>query len=161
MIVKKSDGTNQMVSANPFKWKMLRGHSSEGLKIFVKMLPAGIWEVGPTERKGARIQPAEQCAFCRMETCGTGCAVTHPPALALQLWLTAGLCSALPFLMLLLSLQCVSNPSTSPKLHLTPITQVTKLPYLGLSSIFFFHNYNFWAWNNRATLWRRVHSWFV
>lgn len=37
-----------------------------------------------------------------------------------------------------LSFQYVSNPSTSPKLHLTPITQVIKLLYLGLSSIFFF-----------------------
>lgn len=36
-----------------------------------------------------------------------------------------------------LSFQCVSNPSTSPKLHLTPIPQVIKLLYLGLSSIFF------------------------
>lgn len=37
-----------------------------------------------------------------------------------------------------LSFQSVSNPSTSPKLHLTPIPQVIKLLYLGLSSIFFF-----------------------
>lgn len=38
-----------------------------------------------TERKGPWIQSAEQRAFCRAETRGTGCAVTHPPALALQL----------------------------------------------------------------------------
>lgn len=46
-------------------------------------------------------------------------------------------CSALPFRTLLLSLQCVSNPPMAPKLHLTPITQVTKLLYLGLGSVFF------------------------
>lgn len=81
-----------LVSASPFRWKMLMGHSVEGLEVFLKMLLAGIWEVGCTERKGAGTQSAEQRAFCRAETGGTGCAVTHPPALALQLWLTAGLC---------------------------------------------------------------------
>lgn len=101
------------------------------------MLGAGIREAGRTERKGAGIQSA--CA---------------PPSGDLWDWvcryLSPGACAAaltnsrtLPFLTLLLSLQCVSNPSTSRKLHLTPITQLTKLLYLGLSSVFFFDNYNF------------------
>lgn len=150
-----------LVSANPFKWNMLVEHSAEGSEVFLEMLLAGVWGVWCTERKGPWIQSAQQREFCRAETCGTGCAVTHPSALALQLWLTAGRYSALPFLILLLSLQCVSNPSTSPQLHLTPITQITKLLYLGLSSIFVFDNYGFWAGNNTASLWKRVHSWFV
>jgi len=31
-----------LVSANPFKWKMLVGHSAEGLEVFLKMLLAGV-----------------------------------------------------------------------------------------------------------------------
>ena len=56
---------------------------------------------------------------------------------------TAGLSSALLSLILPLSPQCASSPSTSSKPHLSLVTQVTKLQYLGLSSIFVFDNYNF------------------
>lgn len=49
----------------------------------------------------------------------------------------AGRHSALPFVIRFL-LQCVSNPSSSPQLHLAPVAQVTILLYLGLRSIFIF-----------------------
>lgn len=124
------------------------------LRYFLKVSLAGIWQVVCMERKGAGTQSAEQ------RPVGLGVPLLIPCTCTAALTNSRALfSSATPNPPL--SFQCVSNPSTTPKLHLTPITQVIKLLCLGLSSIFFFDNYNFWAWNNRASLWRRVHSWFM
>lgn len=61
-----------LVFANPFKWEMLFRDSTEGLEVLFKGVTSRNLTSGVRGKKGGRD------SVCRAETCGTGCAITHP-----------------------------------------------------------------------------------
>lgn len=135
------------------------GILSRGIQVLLKDVIRRNWRRGGYGKEGCMDSSAEQRAWAEWGPVGLGVPLLIPctctAALTNSRTLTRSAIPEPP------PLQCVSNPSTSPRLHLTPITQASKLLYLGLSSVFVFDNYKYSGWNSRAPPWRRVHSWFV